>query len=148
MISVTINMANFVQKTLVKLQSLQQVDFIPRAVASDILPEMRNRIFVLGQDSTGGPIGDYKSSYLKTRERYNRTEGKKVVLSLTRQMENDLSVVVDGDSIGIGFKNPDNYEKAVFLEEKYQKHILSQLTPAEQAIMIQTIESEIKKLFP
>jgi hypothetical protein len=63
-------------------------------------------------------------------------------------MENDLSVVVDGDSIGIGFKNPDNYEKAVFLEEKYQKHILSQLTPAEQAIMIQTIESEIKKLFP
>jgi hypothetical protein len=147
MIDIRFNMGDFLGKTIAALGSIPNPDFIPRAVASDILPEMRNRIFVLGQDSTGGPIGEYKSSYLKTRERYNRTEGKKVVLSLTRQMENDLSVVVDGDRIGIGFKNPDNYEKAVFLEEKYQKHVLSQLTPAEQAIMIQTIESEIKKLF-
>jgi hypothetical protein len=74
------------------------------------------------------------TGYEKTgtnRPVYNRTTDPKVVLSLTRQMENDLNVVPSGNGYGIGYLNPDNFKKAVWCEETYKKKILTKLTKEE-----------------
>jgi len=65
------------------------------------------------------------------RPRYNRDSDSKVILSLTRQMENDLSVVATPVGYGIGYLNPLNLKKARWCEETYKKKILSKLTPDE-----------------
>jgi hypothetical protein len=66
-----------------------------------------------------------------TRPQYHRDSDSKVILSLTRQMENDLSVVATGNGYGIGYLNPDNLKKARWCEETYRKKILSKLTKEE-----------------
>jgi len=74
------------------------------------------------------------TGYEKTgtnRPVYNRTTDTKVVLSLTRQMENDLNVVPSGNGYGIGYLNPDNFKKAVWCEATYNKKILTKLTKEE-----------------
>lgn len=65
------------------------------------------------------------------RPKYNRTSDTSVILSLTRQMENDLSVVATGTGYGIGYLNPFNMQKAMWCEETYKKKILSKLTIGE-----------------
>ena len=73
-----------------------------------------------GEDKVGTP-----------RPKYNRTADTKVILSLTRQMENDMSVVATGNGYGIGYLNPDNLKKARWNEETYHKKILTKLTKEE-----------------
>jgi hypothetical protein len=59
----------------------------------------------------------------KARPRYNRTSDTKVILSLTRQMENDLSVLPTGNGYGLGYNNPDNFKKSQWNEQTYKKDI-------------------------
>lgn len=66
-----------------------------------------------------------------TRPKYNRTADTKVILSLTRQMENDLTVVATGRGYGIGYLNPENLKKARYCELTYKKKILTKLTKGE-----------------
>ena len=61
-------------------------------------------------------------------------------------MENDLSVVSEGNAVTIGFKNPDNFEKSVWLEEKYQQHILTALSEEETQLVIDVANDELNKL--
>jgi hypothetical protein len=68
------------------------------------------------------------------RPKYNRTNDPKVILSLTRQMENDMSVVESGTGYGIGYTNPDNFKKAGYCETTYKKKILTQLTSEEREL--------------
>jgi hypothetical protein len=60
------------------------------------------------------------------RPKYNRDISRKVVLSLTRQMENDMQatqpIPIEG-GYGIGYSNENNYDKAIWQEEKYGKSI-------------------------
>lgn len=77
-----------------------------------------------GTFTKGNHIGE-------SRRVYNRDADPKVILSLTRQMENDLSVVETPDGYGIGYLNDFNYQKAIWCEETYKKPILSQLTSDE-----------------
>jgi hypothetical protein len=71
----------------------------------------------------------------KARPRYNRTNDPKVVLSLTRQMENDMKVITIGNSnYGIGFTNKVNYDKSRWVEAAYKKKIYS-LTAEEKALV-------------
>lgn len=72
------------------------------------------------------------------RPRYNRTSDTKVILSLTRQMENDMSVVATGKGYGIGYNNPDNLKKARWNEATYKKKILTKLTKEEIALAKKT----------
>jgi hypothetical protein len=57
------------------------------------------------------------------RPKYNRTSDTKVIFSLTRQMENDFGLKENKEPIktntgyGVGFKNPDNTQKAEWLTE-------------------------------
>lgn len=83
--------------------------------------------------------GDKKG---QQRPKYNRTSDTKVILSLTRQMENDLSVLPSGTGYGIGYNNPDNFKKSQYNETTYQKKIWS-LTEEEKALAVQTAENYV-----
>lgn len=72
----------------------------------------------------------------KARPQYHRSGDTKVILSLTRQMENDLSVISTGKGYAIGYLNPLNLQKAFWNEETYNKKILSKLTADERALAI------------
>lgn len=65
------------------------------------------------------------------RPKYNRTSDTKVILSLTRQMENDMTVVQTGRGYGIGYLDPINLVKARGCEATYKKKILTKLTKGE-----------------
>lgn len=67
----------------------------------------------------------------KARPKYNRSSDTKVIFSLTRQMENDMSVVQSGNGYGIGYLNPENFKKAIWCEENYKKKVLTKLTTDE-----------------
>jgi hypothetical protein len=66
------------------------------------------------------------------RPSYNRTSDTTVVLSLTRQMENDLSVQPTETGYGIGFSNAENAAKAKYAEENYDKKIYALSTQEEE----------------
>lgn len=74
------------------------------------------------------------------RPRYNRSSDPKVILSLTRQMENDLAVVKSSKGYALGYNNPDNLKKAKWNEATYNKKILTKLTKEERALAKQTAE--------
>ena len=58
----------------------------------------------------------------KARPKYNRGSDTKVILSLTRQMENDMKVVaIKSGSYGIGFSNKLNFDKSQWCEKTYKK---------------------------
>jgi hypothetical protein len=57
-----------------------------------------------------------------SRPKYNRSSDTKVILSLTRQMENDMKVIsLKTGSYGIGFSNKLNYDKSQWCEKTYKK---------------------------
>jgi hypothetical protein len=96
-------------------------DKMLRTVAFDSIANIKQRIHVEGLNSDQQQIGEYSNSYMKVRRFYNRSSDKKVILSLTRNMENDFTVVGGSGATGydLGFKNPDNAAKRERLEEKY-----------------------------
>lgn len=69
------------------------------------------------------------------RPKYNRTADTKVIVSLTRQLENDWSVIATPKGYGIGFKNPFNLQKMRWVEEGKGKKI-GDLTPDEEKYTI------------
>lgn len=79
------------------------------------------------------------------RPRYNRTADTKVVGSLTREMENDMKVIADGDDVFIGFSNEHNYDKSQWLEETYNKDIWN-LTESEDALVDELVNDFIDEI--
>lgn len=121
MIKVTSNINEVLTKYIANIENLQkEVNQITKECAVNALPILRSRVHTDGIKQDGSQIGTYKSSYLRTREKNNRGSDTKVVLSLTRQMESDLSVqAVDNNTFGIGFNNATNSNKAQWMKEKY-----------------------------
>jgi hypothetical protein len=92
-------------------------DKVLRAIADSALSLVRPRIHQQGKRADGQPIGTYSNSYLKYRvKKKNRENDSKVVLSLTRNMENDFQVIATDTGYGLGFNNPDNVKKADWLQ--------------------------------
>lgn len=115
-----------------KLEELQNPEYLIRPVAQDLVVLMTQRIHDEGKASDDSAIGNYSNAYLKLREsKYNRTADTKVVISLTRQLENDWSVVAIDKGYGIGFKNAHNRDKSRWVEATYNKPIFS-LSKSEQ----------------
>ncbi len=148
MITVTSNIKEVLQAQLDKIRELKNnPNPIMRTVALTVLPEMRRRIHVDGKDSSGNAIGTYSPGYMrmrtgksKTGPRHNRTSDPKVILSLTRQMENDMVVVPTPRGYGIGYNNPLNFKKAGWNEETYKKKILTKLTDQELELAVTTAQ--------
>jgi hypothetical protein len=89
------------------------------AGATGVLSLVLNRIHVEGKKADGTEIGQYANSYMQVREKNNRGEDRKIILSLTRQMENDFSPVETGDQVGLGFNSTTNFDKATWMEERF-----------------------------
>ena len=80
------------------------------------------------------------------RPQYHRDADTKVILSLTRQMESDLTVcetdpIKTENGYGIGYLNHFNYQKALWCEETYKKPILTQLTKEEKELADTTAQN-------
>jgi hypothetical protein len=105
---------------------------------------MADRVHIQGKDSFNGAIGTYSEGYMNVRtgkvpaedgRRYNRGSSTKVILSLSRQMENDLGAMPLPDGFGVGYNNPENYRKAKELQDiKYKKPIWLQTPQEEKAV--------------
>lgn len=73
------------------------------------------------------------------RPNYQRSTDPKVIVSLTRQLEQDYAIVpTENNGVGIGFNNPHNLDKARWVEETYKKPILTQLTTEEEELVERT----------
>lgn len=105
-----------------------------REIAFTLAGEIRKRIHQDGKDANLTDIGQYTPAYIRTRvKKYNRSSAPRVIASLTRQMENDMTsgAIKTGKGYGIGFKNDFNFKKARWVEDTYDKKIFS-LTQSEK----------------
>ncbi|MDR1221337.1 MAG: hypothetical protein LBL07_00455 [Tannerella sp.] len=111
---------------------------------------------------TGKKAGDFKDKKKKggagvftkgprkgqPRPVYNRKDEKDVVLSLTRQMENDMkntgNIPVEG-GYGIGYSNEHNYNKAMWVEETYDKKIWD-FTEKEKQTAIDIVNRKVDEI--
>ena len=80
----------------------------------------------------------------KKRVYYNRGTDRKVILSMTRQMENDMSVIPIPEGYAIGFSNPDNFQKAIWNETRYRKSIWK-LSQEELKIVNDVVNDHLNK---
>jgi hypothetical protein len=78
----------------------------------------------LKQGKTSDP-GTYTKGVNKGQRRaqYNRDSSTKVIFSLTRQMENDWSIIAIPNGYGLGFKNAENFKKSQWVEKLYNKPV-------------------------
>jgi hypothetical protein len=114
-------------------EKLTDREYLLRPLAIETIANMKLRIHDRGEASDGGQIGSYKANYLKLRQaKYNRNADPKIIVSLTRQLENDWSVLAtEANGYGIGFTNPFNTDKARWVEEQ-KKKIIFNLTTEER----------------
>lgn len=172
MINITTNLGSVSASLIKKMQvvaSRDSLDMMSREMAFSIAGEMRTRIHEQGKDSSGAEIGNYSPEYMRvrtdqlpqqftrgekkgdTRPKFNRIANTKVVASLTRQMENDMTAgpIKTTDGYGIGFRNSENYNKSQFIESTYNKKVFA-LTEEEKkkakAIAEDFINRQIQKI--
>lgn len=127
-----------------KLTDMQR-DKMTRLQAVSLMVVIRDRIHVQGKDSNGTPIGTYTPAYIKyTRVKAKRGVSNKVILSLTRAMENSYEIYPIANGYGIGFNTTENMQKARWCEETYKKHIFAP-TAEEKAIVKQIADDFIAK---
>ena len=126
LIKVSSNISQVAASLSSKLQEFNGVikDKIAREVASDQLGRVHDRIHEDGKKADGSQIGEYSSNYLKKREKNNRTEGSKVVISLTRKLENEFTIIPTEKGYGLGWLANDrgkttNTQISKYMEEKY-----------------------------
>lgn len=128
MLKITSNLSDVISKLTGRVKSITEInaeqrDKMLRTIALDTAATVKVRIHQEGKNSQDSDIGQYSNSYLKVREKNRRGTDKKVILSLTRQMENDFGIVAgSGSKYELGFKNPDNAQKAEWLEKGTESH--------------------------
>ena len=123
-----------------KLAKLGDKEYIPRTLSFDLIDLMTKRIHVDGSAADGSQIGTYDKDYLSLRQRkYSRSADTKIIVSLTRQLENDWSVIATDKGYGIGFLNSFNFQKARWVEENKGKKIFN-LSASEQQHVNDTVQ--------
>lgn len=115
------------------------------AAASGALSLVSERIHIQGKRANGAAIGQYSNSYLKVREANGRGGDRNIILSFTRQMELDFTVVAVAGSVGLGFNNSTNFQKATWLEQRYPDTYNLSTQEEEEVVLI--IEDYINGLF-
>lgn len=137
-ITIRTNISQVFQKLQADLNKLKDREYLLRPVATEIIPMITERIHQKGQASDNSQIGTYSNSYLKFRAENKRGKDTKVIVSLTRQLENDWSVVATPKGYGIGFLNSFNAKKLKWVEERKSK-VISRLSPEETEYAIDRI---------
>lgn len=129
-----------------KLLKLADKENIPRILAFDTIDLMTKRIHIEGKSASDSPIGTYAPSYLKLRERkYKRSSDPKIIVSLTRQLENDWSVIATNKGYGVGFLNPLNFQKARWVEQNKGVKIFS-LSPSEETKLFEIVQENVSNV--
>lgn len=142
MITVKTNISVVGTRLLRKLDILRNPKPLLRLVALDVVVLMTTRIHEEGKAADDSKIGEYNNNYLRLRQKKNkRSADKKIIVSLTRQLENDWSVIPTKKGWGIGFKNSLNAQKLQWVEEQKKKKI-GALSKSEKEYAI----NKIKKL--
>jgi len=127
-----------------KLGKLGDKEYIPRTLSFDLIDLMTKRIHIDGMAADGSQIGTYNKDYLSLRKRkFKRSADPKIIVSLTRQLENDWNVIATDNGYGIGFLNPINFQKARWVEANKGKKIFS-LSQAEQQYVNDTVTQLVK----
>ncbi len=122
-----------------KLTALQK-DQMTRLQATSLLAVLRDRIHVQGKDSSGAAIGTYTPAYIRTRVKAKRGSSSKVILSLTRAMEDSYEIYPIENGYGIGFNTMENMQKARWCEDTYKKPIFA--PTAEERALVQQIADD------
>lgn len=131
-ITVKTNLSQFATGLQDKLDKLKDREYLLRPVVFGVIDLMTKRIHIDGRASDGGQIGTYSNDYIQgLRKKNNRGPGKTVIISLTRQLENNYSVIATQNGYGIGFLNDFVYQKSQWVQEIYDKPIFN-LTSAER----------------
>lgn len=137
-IKINTNIAEVSNRVARKLDRLKDREQLIRPLCFDLIELMKKRIHEDGKNSSGSQIGTYSNEYLKRRQKhYNRSADNRVIVSLTRQLENDWSVIATEKGYGIGFKNSFNLQKARWVEAK--KGVIFSLTAQENQYAIDFI---------
>lgn len=123
MITFSSNFDEVIGDLVGKLDSINELngpgrDKMLRAVASDTITQLHERIHVKGQKSDGTEFGEYSNAYLKRREANNLT-GKKIILRFEGQLEKLTIVGTDNGQYSIGWLQQFNKDKADWMEERY-----------------------------
>lgn len=108
MIRVTTNISEVTARLKTKFESLQKggvsYDKGLRAACASLVGDMKVRIHQDGLNYDGSKIGEYSNPYMRLRKANNRTDSKDIVISLTRNLENNFTVVVnDAGTYGVGW---------------------------------------------
>lgn len=130
---------------LKKIDQLRRLDEAKRSIGLSMLAVTAQRIFTDGKDGDNRQIGEYSAAYIIERKRKNWPTSKKVILQATRQMVSDWSLIVDGNSWGLGFKNSINFIKANNVEAIYKKEIFAH-TDAEVNQFTTLMQNEVNRI--
>lgn len=128
-----------------RVAKLANPETILRPLCFDLIDLMTKRIHIDGNASSGSPIGQYSTRYLKLRQKkYNRTADNKIVVSLTHQLEHNWTGIATPRGFGIGFLNPFNLQKARWVEQKKRTVIFS-LSDTERTYSIDFINEKVNE---
>ncbi len=112
------NVAASVDYIVQPLKDLQLSDTLLRNVASAMLAETKFRIHNTGTRADGSPIGSYSDSYIKVRMKQGRGSNRKVIFSLTGDLENNYKILAISDrEYGLGFDFPQDVMKSQVLQD-------------------------------
>jgi hypothetical protein len=140
MATITSNIGEVTGNIRAKLAKLTDKEYIPRLLSFDLIDLMTKRIHINGLASNESAIGSYNKQYLSLRRRkFSRSTDTKIIVSLTRQLENDWSVIATDQGYGIGFKNPFNFDKARWVESNKNVKIFN-LSSTELKYVTDTVQ--------
>ena len=129
-LTITTNLPEVLTSLGQSIKEILSPNYLLRPVAIEVLPLMTERIHQKGQASDGSQIGSYSNGYLYQRQKAGRGKDTKVIVSLTRQLENNWSVLETTNGYGIGFTNPFNVDKLRWVEEAKGK-VIAELSDSE-----------------
>lgn len=139
MASVKTNIAQVVNRLQTNFELLLDREYLLRPLAIETMAEMRERIHKDGAASDGGQIGTYSTGYMRLREKSGRGKDTKVIVSLTRKLEQSWAAVGTAEGYGIGFLSPTDLQKARWVEK--QKHrIIFNLSESEKQYIRERIQ--------
>lgn len=141
-ITVTTDINQVLNQVAGNFELLLNKEYLLRPLAIETIPNMKERIHKDGAGSDGAQIGTYSSGYLKNREAKGRGKDTKVIVSLTRQLENDWAVLGTEKGYGIGFNNSFNKDKAGWVEEN-KKRIIFNLSESEKQYITERLQELI-----